>query len=72
MLKRTVTQQIERALEQGDWSAIVEALDKFPDLRWGDLPSLSKKALSAFAIKLPMRSGPCKHLLALRLVVQGG
>jgi hypothetical protein len=28
-------------------------LDKFPDLRWGDLPPLNKKALAAFASKLP-------------------
>ncbi len=53
MLERTVTQRIEMALERGDWSAIVDALEQFPDLRWGDLPPLSRKALAAFAAKLP-------------------
>jgi hypothetical protein len=53
VLERTVAQRIETALERGDWSVVVDALDKFTDLRWGDLPPLSKKALAAFASKLP-------------------
>jgi hypothetical protein len=53
VLERTVAQRIETALERGDWSVVVDALDKFPDLRWGDLPPLNKKALAAFASKLP-------------------
>jgi hypothetical protein len=38
VLERTVAQRIETALERGDWSVVVDALDKFTDLRWGDLP----------------------------------
>jgi hypothetical protein len=53
VLERTIAQRIETALERGDWSVVVDALDKFPDLRWGDLPPLNKKALAAFASKLP-------------------